>query len=477
MKVLKDIIKWSNYKPLGGLKGQLYHLVKNKNYDSNEVRERFKEIGKINQLYTVNQRLKENLLESILTMPLYSISKPIATKIKLLRKELQAKILLYLGSRISGTKIAIDTIVVAEKNQEFEIVHRLCRELINQFSGSQRDNERYLKYRSKMDRSGEYIKEELLVERIYRDLIYCYNTKGNINDFDSKIKAIDKISNDNHKFNYFYFSAKSLYYQLINDHSNLIKNNKAAYTFFENLELEVHYISKVGFLFELIPYYIANRQYGNAETTINTCLKIFPRGSFNWHQLLMYQAVLGFYSGKPKMSLRAYKIAHALQKKFKNEKIAEYWHLISGYLELFKKLDREKENLDQNNYQPFKLRRYLNVNEEKRNDVQKANLIILELLHLMVDGKHSKYLEKLDKIEGFIQSRFKSHQFKRTRYFLRLLKSVIKGNYHVPLVEAHGKRQLKNLAATRKDLSIETIDLEIVPYELLWGIVIDRLRK
>lgn len=94
-----------------------------------------------------------------------------------------------------------------------------------------------------------------------------------------------------------------------------------------------------------------------------------------------------------------------------------------------------------------------------------------------MDGKHAKYLEKLDRVEGFIQSRFKAHQFKRTRYFLRLLKSVVKGNYRVSLVEAHGKRQLKNLAVTRKDLTIETIDLEIVPYELLWNIVIDRLKR
>ena len=27
MKVLESIIKWSNYKPSGGLKGELYNLV------------------------------------------------------------------------------------------------------------------------------------------------------------------------------------------------------------------------------------------------------------------------------------------------------------------------------------------------------------------------------------------------------------------------------------------------------------------
>ncbi|GEM_PF-1947408 len=479
MNVLKDIIKWSNYKPKGGLKGELYNLVEKRNYDSNEVKDHFKSIGKLNQLPAVNMRLKESLLGAVLTMPLYTVKKSVRNRIRLLRKELQARVLLYIGSRVAGTKLAIDTIVVAEQNEEFEIVHRLCRELINQFSNSQPDAAKYRKYRLKIDIMEGYIQDELKVEKVYRDIAHHNHTKKSVGHFSEAIKEFDKIqdTNTNFKFNFFLYSLKNVYYQLTNDPKNLIINNKAAYAFFEALQLDVHYITKLNFISALVPYYIINKQYGQAETTINTCLEMPIKGSYNWHRILIYQSILGFYSGKPKMSLRAYKLAHALQKKFKNEKIAEYWHLISGYLALFKKLNGEKENLDQNSYQPFKLRKYLNIKEEKRNDVQKANLIILELLHLLVDDKHSEYLEKLGRVEGFIQSRFKAHQFKRTRYFLRLLKSVVKGNYHVPLVEAHGKRQLKNLAATRKDLTIETIDLEIVPYELLWDIVINRLRR
>ena len=151
MKALKDIIKWSNYKPAGGLKGELYDLVKNKNYDSKEVKQHFNSIGKLGQLYSVNRHLKESLLGSVLTMPLHSFRSSLRIRIKLLKKQLQARILLYIGSNIAGTKLAIDTIVAAEKMQDFETVHILCRELINQFSISQPMAAKYRKYRAKME--------------------------------------------------------------------------------------------------------------------------------------------------------------------------------------------------------------------------------------------------------------------------------------------------------------------------------------
>jgi len=466
MKALKDIIKLAPYKPSGGLKGELYHLVKNLNYDSTEIKQHFQDIGKGKQLYSVNRHLKESLLSSILTMSLYGINKSVATKIKLLRKQLQARILLYIGSRVAGVRVAIDTIVIAEQNEEFEIMYNLCRELINQYSTTQRDNIKYKKYREKFDKVEEYLRTEILAEKTYRDLLYAINTKSPIDGFDAKIKDLDAIKNDNYKFNYFYFTTKSVYYQLVGNYQALIDNNKLAHKFFSSLNFDAHYIAKVGFLSDLIPYYIINENFGNAETTINTCLDIIPTNSYNWHRVLIYKALLGFYSNKPRMSLKAFKTAQALKKRFKNKVITETWHLIQGYLVLLEKVG--KLNTSEMS-ESFKLRKYLNIEEQQRNDEQKANLLILELLHLLVDKDRKKFFERLERVEGFIQSRFRAHRFQRTRHFLRLLKSVVRGNYHPVSVQAHGERQIKNLSKSKIDINV--IDIEVVPYEILWSLV------
>jgi len=275
MQVLREIIKRSNYKPKGGLKGTLYFLVNEKNYDEQKVKAHFQEIGKIKQLHSINRHLKESLLESVLTTSLYSLTRTLRSRIKLLKKQLQARILLYTGSKIAGVKLAIDTIVIAEKRQDFETVHALCRELILEFTVGQPDLQKYRKYRQKMEQVWQYLSEELLAEKAYRDILHYYQAKMSINTLPVRISQLDQIAitNKNHKFNFFRFSTKSFYYQLVKDKQQLIKNNKAAYQFFERLNMDLHYITKFNFLSELIPYYILEQQFGLADSTVQNCLQ------------------------------------------------------------------------------------------------------------------------------------------------------------------------------------------------------------
>lgn len=473
MQVLREIIKRSNSKPKGGLKGELYYLVNEKNYDDKKIKEHFNKIGKIKQLHSVNRHLKEYLLEDILTTSLYGLDKAIRRRIRLLKRKLQAKILLYTGSKIAGIKLAIDTIVIAENGQDFETVHALCRELIIQFSIGQPDVQKYRKYSKKMEKAWQYLTEELQAEKTYVGLLHCHNAKESISEFPERILQLDQIaiSNKHYKFNYYYYSTKSFYYQLTKDYPQLIDNNKSAYHFFEQLNMDLHYAIKLSFISELIPYYIIEQKFGLADTTIYTCLETPESGSYNWHRILIYKTASGFYSNKPGISLSAYKTAQSIKKKFNNHIISEKWHLVYGYLALYHKSQRIHYP------SKFKLSKFLNIKEEQRNDEQKANLIILELLHLLADGKRSLFFEKLERVEGYISSRFRAHTYKRTRHFLRLLKSIVKGNYHIPLVQAHAKKQLKNLENTKNDLDVHTIDLEIVPYELLWEVALVFLRK
>lgn len=473
MQVLREIIKRSSVKPKGGLKAELYHLVNEKDYDDQKIKEHFNKIGKIKQLHSVNRHLKEYLLEDILTSSLFSLNKALRKRIRLLKRKLQAKILLYTGSKIAGIKLAIDTIVMAEKGQDFETVHALCRELIIQFSIVQPDIQKYRKYRKKMEEAWQHLTEELLAEKTYGDIVHSHNTKEPIDVFPEQFRQLDQIalSNKHYKFNYYYYSTKSFYYQLTKDYQQLIDNNKAAYHFFEQLNLDLHYAIKLSFLSELIPYYIIEQKFGLADSTIHTCLEMPLRGTYNWHRILIYKAATGFYSNKPDISLSAYKTAQSIKKKFDNQVITEKWHLIKGYLALYHKSQRI--HYDAN----FKLSKFLNIEEKQKNDEQKANLIILELLHLLADGKRSLFYKKLERVEGYIATRFRAHTFKRTRHFLRLLKCVVKGNYHIPLVQAHGKKQLKNLKNTKDDLEVHIIDLEIVPYELLWEVALGFLRR
>jgi len=125
----------------------------------------------------------------------------------------------------------------------------------------------------------------------------------------------------------------------------------------------------------------------------------------------------------------------------------------------------------------FKLSKWLNITEHRNNTAQKANLIIIELLYHLATKNHEKYFRKTELLESYITTHFKAHKYKRTRYFLRMLKAVVKGNYHHDIVPIYAAKQLTKLKAAQSELNSEVIELELIPYEMIWQEVLALLKR
>lgn len=472
MQLLRDITKFSNYRPSGGLKGELYRLTVEEELSRKEAEAYFEEKEKKGQFLVVYKRLKDSLLDGVLQTSLKKFPKRFQIRFKNWKKHLQTKILLQTGSRIAGIKLATETITNAEQNDQFEIVQSICRDLINHYSNNDLNTLKYHKYQKKLALAIQYLNNEVEVESTYRDLFFCYRTKRSITHIIKKIEEFDQIAinNSNYKFRYFYFSLKSLYYQIEQKETELVKNNKLAYVYFNSLTKEMSHVVKFNFLMPIVPIYIVKNQFAEAESTINTCLSLPEKGSFNWHISLLHQAYLGFYSNKLSFTIRALNIIKSVPVKDDSKALFLTWDTTEGYVAFF--IKTRSLNIPTS----FKLYKYLNQKEKRGNDFQKAHLVIMELLHLLADKKYKKYLEKTERIEGLIATRFKAHDHKRIRYFLRMLKLVVRGNYHRKLVTAHAQKQMDNLKDSKKELDINILDKEMVPYELLWEEVLGTLR-
>ena len=265
---------------------------------------------------------------------------------------------------------------------------------------------------------------------------------------------------------------KSFYFELTKNSDALLIHNKIAYTFFDTFGKELHYAVKLTFIAGSIPFYILKRQFASAEYSINLALSVVPNHSFNWQNILIYQSTLGFYSQKPKIALRAFTLSREVpQKKNTSEVLSDKWHLIEGYLAFFGEIGRIPP------MESFRLSKWLNITEHRNKEAQKANLIIIELLYHLATKNYEKYFRKTEQIESYINTHFKAHTYKRTRYFLRMLKAVVKGNYHHDLVPIYAAKQLTKLRTAQSDLSSEVIELEIIPYEMLWEEVLLRLKR
>ncbi len=472
MEVLRDIAKLSNYRPNNGLKLELFSLANEQHFGRLEAAAHFEKQGKKGQFLVVYKRLKDALLEGITDDSFKNLPTSSQIKFRLWKKHLQTKILILAGRKTAGIKLAIETITIAEKLDQFEIVQSLCKRLIQHYSSIQPNFQKFHKYQTKLNHASAILYDEMKAISVYYDLILCYNKGKSINHLPTAISELKLIAlNNNHyKFRFYYYSIINIYAQITNEQEKVIHNNRKAYQFFSKQKKILPYIYKFNFLVDIIPIYLLKKKFADTETTLRNCLTLPPPNSFNHHKTLIYQALLGFHSNKPKIAQHAYKVAHAKPTKFDSTVIDQRWHLIKGYLALYHKLGLIQFD------QPFRLKSFLNIPEAQGNHNQKANLIILELLHLLVDKEYTKFYAKLERVEAFISKRFKAHEYKRTRYFLRMMKAVTKGNYHGKLVLAHAERQSKLLVKSTESLNVDTIEREIAPYEILWDLVIKQLR-
>jgi len=472
MEVLRDIAKLSNYRPSSGLKLELFSLAQVEDIRKSQVIQHFEQKGKKGQFHVVYKRLKDALLQGITDRSLKNLSANTQIRFRVWKKHLQTKILIEAGRKTAGIKLAIETITLAEKHDQLEVVQDLCKRLMHHYSIIKPDFQKFQKFQTKLNDITIILSDEIKVSGVYYDLMVRNYKRKSLSHLPKIILELKILAqkNDHYKFRYYYYSIISLYAQITNNHDEVISINKTAYHFFSKSQKTLNYIYKFNFLSDLIPLFILKKQFAEAETTLNNCLNLPPKNSFNHHKILIFQTYLGFYSKKPKIAQHAYKVAHTTPTKFDSTLIDQRWHLIKGYLALYHKLGLIHFD------QPFRLQKFLNIEEKQGDHDQKANLLVLELLHLLVDKNYSKFLDKLDRVEPFIASRFKAHEYKRTRYFLRMLKAVTKGNYHGKLVLAHAERQSKKLAKTAGDFTMNTVEREIVPYEILWDLVIQQLR-
>jgi len=288
MDLIRDIAKYSNYHPNSGQKGELFKLALEEHITRKKAIEIFENREKKGHFRVVYKQLKDRLLEGVLQIGHKHLPQVLKTRFQVWKKQLQTKILLQTESRRAGIKLAIETITSAEKNEQWDVVQSLCRELAYHYSISQPDTTQYRKYRGKLEKANKILAEELKADMIYQNLIHCYRIADEI----QQLEAISK-NNNQYRFRYFYYATKNVYFQITKQDDKLILNNREAYHFFNSLKRPIPYSTKFNFLADLIPVYILKKQFGEAESLINICLSLPIKGTFNWHKILIYQSLLG----------------------------------------------------------------------------------------------------------------------------------------------------------------------------------------
>jgi hypothetical protein len=163
------------------------------------------------------------------------------------------------------------------------------------------------------------------------------------------------------------------------------------------------------------------------------------------------------------------------QKYFKSKihsTITENSHLFHAYFALLIKAGVLEQAP---NHPPFRLGKFLNQVPEFSKDKKGMNIsiLIIQALILLADRKYDAFLDRLECLRVYNYKHLaKDHDLFRASTFIKMLQLIPKAHYDRERLEWRGKRYLEKMDIPREQLPISATDLEIIPFEDLWEIVL-----
>jgi len=215
------------------------------------------------------------------------------------------------------------------------------------------------------------------------------------------------------------------------------------------------------FYYNLTLALIIKKRYQEAQSAIQKSTRSINKSAYSWSLYTYYQFVLEIHRQDYARAYAIFKTAE--QKRHINKAMHEQWLIVRGYVQFLMRAGKIPGKGH------FKLGKFLN--EVPVFSADKAgnniNIIILTILHNL--GKnHDQIIDRKEALEKYMERYVPRNS--RAWFFLKLLLKVPHYRFDKPTIIRKGAKQWAQLQAI--SLEVDNADIEIVPFEHLWEMVL-----
>ena len=269
-------------------------------------------------------------------------------------------------------------------------------------------------------------------------------------------------------------------YLIINDHHNAIKVCEEAIELFNKKETP-NKAGKSFFFLNLINLYRQTKQYQKAEITIQEVLElnIYAKESNNYIGIFDKYIMLSFYQQDYQKAYEIYNKAIFKQDLRKYRKAYQnQFKLYEAFLNFFIAIGKIEPTQSEYPLLPkFRVSKFVNDVPAFAQDKRKFNitLIIIQVLFLIQKKKYDVVIDKVEALHMYCHRYLKKDDTFRSNCFIKLLLVLPKSNFNRIAVERNAKKLLDRLKSVPLEEANQAEDLEVVPYDDLWEMVLDML--
>ncbi len=436
------------------------------------------------------QRLKRSLKERLLnTLFFIDVNQPSFTDSQkayynCYRNSATVKILLGRSGREHAIPLAEKTL---KKTLDFEftdIALSLAKDLRNHYSNIVRNIKKANYFKQIIKKQSKLYLAELKAEEYYSDLMSNFveskSSKPELAKIASKYGVeLREVLKENNSFrlNFISYLIFSLKCEVENDYQGTLEVSEEAISYFENRKIPPAPTILFNFWFKV---FYCNLQLGHYTEAIHAskkCLKFTQFGTINWFGVFNYSVILEFRFQNFDNAFLAYSkaIENSKYKKLSSA-YREPWLVHEAFIFYFIRIGKiqvpEKQKL-----KSFRINKFLNEMPTYSKDKYGINItiLILHILFLLLDGRYGEIIDRTESLKTYTHRYLRKDHTFRSNCFIKMLMQLPASSFHKEAVVRKAEKYKKKLLSVPLEEANQSVEIEIVPYEMLWEFVLDSL--
>ena len=396
------------------------------------------------------------------------------------------KFLAMRGARKASIKLSEKTLNIALKFELHDIALDLLKDLRFYFGTLLGDQKKLKKYNTIFNRLKQDRNYEEQAREMYDSLASHFVHSKTIKPSHVKMAKVyaqelePLLEKSTYRqFRLFAHTVLVLRYQIENDHEGTIKACNQALNFFQKQK----HPSKTqifNFLFKRFNSYIQIKEYEAADSDAKKCLTLVNEGSLNWFLASQFYILLLFHSEKIQDGFAFYRRVRFIRnkKKSKSEIGKEFWNLIEAFIDYFIKIGKieippkkRKPRFDSKSF----IRSVPALSKDKKG--MNIMILVLQILFLLDEKEEEKVYERMEALRNYSSRYLRKNEDFRSNCFIKMFLKIPESNYNRIALQRNTKDLFKKLKTKPLEVASKPIEMEIIPFEMLWEMVLESLDR
>ncbi|MBR9922183.1 MAG: hypothetical protein GYB31_15195 [Bacteroidetes bacterium] len=388
------------------------------------------------------------------------------------REMMAARFLLYLGARHSAVGLLKRVFRKSDQRDDTNTALQAAQLLRHHYSALERKPGMYRYYHQKSEEKLRLFHAESMADAWLEDLLYLYKSNRESRKSMAQKTAVyeaelNRIPATEHslKLQHRLRFIQVVKYMTLNDYEKTAESCLEAISHFRRKPNTPASYIRI-YLFQLIACKIQLELYEDSEEYIEDLDQMLLKGNSNWFKLKELQCILCLRNSKT-VEARCHweeAVQHpAFEKLYSTDR--EIWRIVEAFLHYLEQALQKST---------FRLGRFLNEVPTLSQDKQGYNvtILVIQILFLLRHKKYDQIIDRAEAIEKYANRHLRGKAHRRSRYFIKMVLQLPKAGFHPMRLEKRVKSWQRKLENTPPAIARELHEIELVPYETLWSMIL-----